>query len=442
MSAPGRDGRLAQRLRHDPRRVVVIDDDPTGTQTVSDVDVILTPDPRAYEAFFAGPSRATYVLSNTRALDRNAATRCVKDITEGVRAAAAAADETVAIVLRGDSTLRGHVFAEMDVVGSVDAVGFLVPAFPEGGRTTADGIHWLETASGARIPVSDTEFARDPAFGFKSRTLDGWVAEVGHGRATIVVPLSDIRSTGPRAVREALLAAPARSVVIPEADSRKDLETAVIGLLDAESAGREIVVRSASTFAALRAGLDARSIRAVKIPEPGRVLIVCGSHTAASTEQLQRLAQTTGVDPTELPLGSSTFRPREFASVIGGVTHRLASDLGRHGFAILSTPRTQADDHDSMASGARIMDMVVEATGSVVPSCDGLIAKGGITSAEVVRRALGSSVAHVTGQLAPGVALWDVETRAGRRMPCAIVPGNVGGPETLLDVARMFGVGR
>lgn len=88
------------------------------------------------------------------------------------------------------------------------------------------------------------------------------------------------------------------------------------------------------------------------------------------------------------------------------------------------------------------MDMVVEATGSVVPSCDGLIAKGGITSAEVVRRALGSSVAHVTGQLAPGVALWDVETRAGRRMPCAIVPGNVGGPETLLDVARMFGVGR
>ncbi|MEO8463244.1 MAG: nucleotide-binding domain containing protein, partial [Chloroflexota bacterium] len=235
--------------------------------------------------------------------------------------------------------------------------------------------------------------------------------------------------------------APARSVVIPEAETRADLEVAALGLVEAERAGREVVVRSASTFAAIRAGLIGRQIGDVAVPKPGRVLAVCGSQTRASTDQLRRLAEATGTEPIELsPDWSSPGSPVSERR-IEKAGHRLASDLERRGFAILATSRTRAQDTGNLTLGERVMTMLIATVAGVGAMCDGLIAKGGITSAEVARRAMGATVARVGGQLAPGVALWELPLAAGRRVPLAVVPGNVGGPMLLVDVARQFGVG-
>ena len=421
---------------------MIIDDDPTGTQTVSGVDVILAPEAQAYDRFFASSARATYVLSNTRALDEDAAIRHVREIELGVRAAAARMGESVAFVLRGDSTLRGHVFAEADAIGGADSVVFFVPAFPEGGRTTVDRVQWLEIGGSRKVPVSETEFAHDLVFGYRSRTLDAWVAEVGGGRFATIVPLATVRTTGHAAIRDALITAPSRSVVIPEAETQADLVVAARGLAEAEQAGRDVVVRSASTFAAIRAGLVGRKIRNVAVPAPGRVLAVCGSYTAASTDQLQHLAQETGTEPVELSPEWSSPGSLPSARQIDRAGKRLASDLARHGFAIVSTGRTRADDAGDPALGARVMAMLVGSVAGVGAMCDGLIAKGGITSAHVARHAMGATVARVGGQVAPGVALWELPLGAGRHVPLAVVPGNVGGPRLLADVARQFGVGR
>src|SRR5579875_1561803 len=107
-----------QRLLQDRRRVVILDDDPTGTQTVADVEVILHPSLDAYRQFFAGPDRAIYVLTNSRSLNREGATGLVARIRDEVRLAAREARAGVAFLLRGDSTLRGHVFAEIDVLAA------------------------------------------------------------------------------------------------------------------------------------------------------------------------------------------------------------------------------------------------------------------------------------------------------------------------------------
>ncbi|MDQ3403385.1 MAG: four-carbon acid sugar kinase family protein, partial [Actinomycetota bacterium] len=136
----------------DDRRVLVIDDDPTGTQTVSGLRIALRPGRDMFDEFFAGPERVLFVLSNSRALDRAAAAALVARIAADARAAAGGHD--LDLILRGDSTLRGHVFAETDAVDPTAPVLF-VPAFPPGGRITVDGVHYL-SVDGERVPVGRT----------------------------------------------------------------------------------------------------------------------------------------------------------------------------------------------------------------------------------------------------------------------------------------------
>jgi uncharacterized protein YgbK (DUF1537 family) len=425
-----------QRLLQDQRRVVILDDDPTGTQTVADVEVILHPSLDAYRQFFAGPDRAVYVLTNSRSLNREEATALVARIRDEVRLAAQEAGASVAFLLRGDSTLRGHVFAEIDVLASglENPVSLFVPAFPEGGRATIGGVHYLVTAEG-RVPVAQTEFARDTVFGYRSERLIDWVAEVGEGRRAFSLSLMLLRAEGPAAVTRVLLDAPAGSVVVPDAETREDLEIVACGLLDAEARGRQVVVRTASTFAAIRAGLHSAHIESVDTAARGRVLVVCGSHTAASSRQLDRLIERTRapvIIPTERLLKEGPD------AIVPGLAEAVRGDLERQKFAILATERIRQVQHGDLATGARVMDALTAIVGKVAGDCSAVIAKGGITSAQVATDGLGATQARVRGQLEPGISLWDLTLPDGRSLPYAVIPGNVGNDQTLLHIATQF----
>jgi uncharacterized protein YgbK (DUF1537 family) len=425
-----------QRLLKDNRRVVILDDDPTGTQTVADVEVIMHPSLDAYRQFFAGPDRAVYVLTNSRSLDREAATSLVARIRDEVKIAAQEAGAGVAFLLRGDSTLRGHVFAEIDVLaaGLENPVSLFVPAFPEGGRATIGGVHYLATTEG-RVPVAQTEFARDTVFGYRSERIVDWVAEVGQGRRAISVPLELLRVEGPAAVTRALLDAPAGFVIVPDAVTRADLEIVAYGLLDAEALGRQVVVRTASTFAAIRAGLHSAHIESVDTVAGGRVLVVCGSHTAASSRQLDRLVERT-LAPVIIPTGRLLSDGPDV--IVPALAESVRGNLEREKFAILATERIRQVQHGDLATGARIMDALTAIVGRVADDCAAIIAKGGTTSAQVATDGLGATQARVRGQLEPGISLWDLTLPGGRRMPYAVTPGNVGNDRTLLHIATQF----
>jgi len=416
----GAPGPLDARLSADHRRVVVLDDDPTGTQSVSDVDVILEPSRPHFDAFFASDERSLYVLTNTRALTRAAATAHLRRVVDLIDEAARRAGVAWLAILRGDSTLRGHVFAEADVLGARYAVLLFVPAFPEGGRVTVDGAQLVEIEGRLRN-AADTEFAADPTFGYTSRDLVSWVAEVGDGRQARMVALQAIRDRGSAAIAEALESGPAGSVVIPEAETDDDLRRVALGLLDAEARGATVVIRSASTFAAVRAGLVARRLEAAPGQRPGRILIVCGSYTAASTAQLATLTAR-GWPITEV--GPDT----QVEPLVAVVQARLESD----GLAIVATARSRSDD-GSLRSGATVMDRLTDVVDRLRDVVDAVIAKGGITSASSAI-ALGAQVARVEGQLAPGIALWSLRLGGGRSIPYVVIPGNVGGPDAIADV--------
>lgn len=234
--------------------VIVLDDDPTGTQCAADVAVALDPAPGAVASVFGDHvlgGGALYVLTNTRAVDARAAT----DIVRGVRAAALARHPGTALVLRGDSTLRGHVAAEMAALDLARGVGLLVPAYPAAGRRTVDGVHRLDTSEGP-VNVADTEFARDPVFGFRARDMAAWAAEVGL-RGPVEHVARDDDADAAR-VCEALLAAPDGAVVVPDAATDADIAAIARAYRDARAAGRHVVVRCAAPLAAAIAGTPGR----------------------------------------------------------------------------------------------------------------------------------------------------------------------------------------
>ncbi|MEB3183776.1 MAG: four-carbon acid sugar kinase family protein, partial [Cyanobacteriota bacterium] len=132
-----------------PLKVVVFDDDPTGSQTLHGCPLLLRWDAATLATGLRHPSPFLFLLTNTRALAPAAARQRLREICAQLRPAleqAVAAGEIGRwqVVSRGDSTLRGHFPLEIEEIAAAlgpFAATFLVPAFLEGGRTTVDGVH-------------------------------------------------------------------------------------------------------------------------------------------------------------------------------------------------------------------------------------------------------------------------------------------------------------
>ena len=212
-------------------KTIVLDDDPTGTQSATGVTVLFETDAdllaRALQR-----ADSVYVQTNSRALSEEDAVFLVNKIKADGEAAAQQLDEEVRFVLRGDSTLRGHVFAESAVFFDKDAVMLFVPAFPEGGRTTRGGVHYVRVGD-LDLPAHESEYAQDPVFSFSTWVLRDYVAERS-GRLGIPVPLEKVRAGE---LAHILADAPAGSVVLPDVVNADDV-SAIARAVDDVTAGR------------------------------------------------------------------------------------------------------------------------------------------------------------------------------------------------------------
>lgn len=218
-------------------RLVVLDDDPTGTQTCHDISVLTVWDIPTLITEFKTDSPGFFILTNSRALPPTEAEKLIRTICENVLGAAKSTGSKVDIVLRGDSTLRGHFPLEPDVAetvfGPADAL-VLAPFFFQGGRFTIDDVHYVVEGD-KLVPAGATQFAKDATFGYKSSNLRDYVVEKAPDRFSESqlhsVTIDEIRRGGPEAVCQKLLAAPARGVVIVNAAAESDMHVFVAGLL-------------------------------------------------------------------------------------------------------------------------------------------------------------------------------------------------------------------
>lgn len=415
-------------------KTIILDDDPTGTQSASGVDVLLEWDAELLEEALR-TADAVYLLTNTRAVPEAEAVALLERTRDDALEAGRRLGERLHVVLRGDSTLRGHVFPETAVFASASSVIVFVPAFPEGGRTTVDGMHLVRIGDDT-MPAHETEYAEDPVFPFRSGYLPDYVRDMS-GRESLRFGLGDVRAGAPE-FRAALRGALPGTVLLPDAQTGDDIRAIATAITDAWADGVDVVVRSASPLAAAIAGVESDGLlEGPLLAIPGDTLLVCGSHTAGATLQLE---------PVEAAFGPAvlvrTDDALEDAAGTGGRVAELAQDrLTATGFAAISSERIRDATHNTLQHGERVMAALTTATAALRRSVDLVVSKGGITSAEVARLGLGARRARVLGQVLPGVSVWRIVTPEGEEKLYVVVPGNVGDPSTLVDVLAALGRG-
>jgi uncharacterized protein YgbK (DUF1537 family) len=412
------------------RKVFVIDDDPTGTQAVSDVPVRADWSVEGLRQEFADPSPACFLLANTRAAIESEAVRINTQIGQSL--VTAAQGRAFAVVSRSDSTLRGHFPAEVQAlaasVGLAQAPILLCPYLEAGGRITVGDVHYLQEGE-KRTPVGETEFARDSTFGYRSSDLKAWVNEkAGAGTYSVhSLSLDEIRAG--RAA-EKLAALPAGSVCVLNCETPEDLVALVQGVHRAEQAGARFVFRTAANFAAAYAGVTGKICPpATDSGASNGALVVVGSYVDKSSRQLQVLLDSGRVQPVELPV--EALLTDDSACTRTDFAETISLYLARGVDVCLYTSRRRVEA-GNLTVGEKITRALVEIVQNVEARPRAVIAKGGITSNELAVRALGMKRGWVLGQLLPGVPVWRLDdSPKWPGLHYVVFPGNVGTEDSL-----------
>ena len=454
-----------------PRVLVVLDDDPTGTQSVSDLPVLTQWEVEDFTWALHQGKPAVYVLTNTRSLDPEEAAARNEEIVRNALAAAQKGEETLRLgfVSRSDSTLRGHFPLEPDVIAASVAAGsgeatdgvVMVPAFPDAGRVTIGGVHYMRgTGDDADqlIPVAETEFAKDATFGFTNSEMARYVEEKSQGRyaadSVIVLDLNIIRAgaaTGDaqvsaKAIADAIDSATASTPIVVDIVTENDMRALALGLEEAERRGKKLLYRVGPPFMRARIGQDIRrelsgeEAYAGNTPSEAGGLIVVGSHVGVTTRQLKVLtdqhssASIVEIDVEKL-LGDDA--DNHLDQTVDAVVEAL-----RSGDVIVHTSRLLIKTDDP-AESLRIARTVSAAVVAVVNRTlktfppRFVIAKGGITSSDVAAHGLEIRHAIVRGPMLPGiVSLWEPVDGPAKGIPYIVFAGNVGDDQSLAQVTR------
>jgi uncharacterized protein YgbK (DUF1537 family) len=432
-------------------KLVVLDDDPTGTQTVHSLPVLTTWEPEDLAAEFENDFPCFYILTNTRAFPAAEAIRISAEITGNL--ISAAAGRAFVVLSRGDSTLRGHYPEETDAIGSVLSTHdgeipplLLVPYFEAGGRFTIDDVHYV-AEDDFLIPAAETPFAKDAAFGYHNSNLRSWVEEKTKGkiRAEDVTSISidDLRIAGPDAVKAKILTLKPGSVCIANAASPRDLEVLAWASLQAEKVGARLMYRTAASFVAARLGLASQAMWR-PTPAPNELqggLIIVGSYVPKTTQQLQFLLENNAVQQVEISV-NDLLTPELCKTALHRALDQANAGILAGQDVVVFTSRnliTGRGAEDSLSIGNQVSKALVELLRGIQIKPRFLIAKGGITSSDLATQALGVKRAMVLGQILPGIPVWELgDESLFPGLPYVIFPGNVGGADALSQAVTLF----
>ena len=107
---------LEKEIKKNNKTFVVLDDDPTGVQTVHDVPVYTNWEKETLRQAFAEKNNLFFILTNSRGFTEEQTTKAHKEIADVVDEAAKEAGVEYVFVSRSDSTLRGHYPLETEIL--------------------------------------------------------------------------------------------------------------------------------------------------------------------------------------------------------------------------------------------------------------------------------------------------------------------------------------
>ena len=398
-------------------KMVVLDDDPTGIQTVHGCQLITDWNDESVSQAFSDEEPFFYILTNTRAMTRQEAADVTRQAMEAVVRVNRQYGYRLIIVSRSDSCLRGHFPLETDVMRQVLSEADMkvwpkvpfCPAFIEAGRYTIDGVHYMKDGD-RLVPVSETEFARDNVFAYHTSVLLDYIKEKG---------------------------ANPEDYEIVNAQTYDEIAAYVAQLENAiADFDGAVVVRSSSSFPRAMSGISDKGLldRSMLKKQDGVGCFVVGSHVQKTTRQLQQLLSAEGTKGVEVDVKRILEDPESLMQDILTMLSKTAAE-GLTPVVYTSRQEVRLENADQRQHlGQRVSDFLVEIVHRLPFTPTYLVGKGGITSHDILTKGLGIKSARVLGQVINSVPC--VMTRD---FPYIIFPGNVGCDESLKEVYQKLG---
>jgi uncharacterized protein YgbK (DUF1537 family) len=452
------DALLEKEIAANNKKIVVLDDDPTGVQTVHDISVYTNWEKESIRQGFAEKNNLFYVLTNSRGFTVEQTTKAHNEIAAVVDEVAKETGREYIFISRSDSTLRGHYPLEPQILkdnyekhtGKTIDGEILCPFFKEGGRFTIDNVHYVKYGD-ELVPANETEFAKDKTFGYQAATMPEYVEEKTKGayKASDVtcISLEDIHNADIDKIEAQLMAVKDFNKIVVNAVDYVDVKVFCVAMYRAMAKGKVFMFRTAAAIVKVMGGVTDQALldrkqMVVKETSNGGIVVV-GSHTDKTTRQVECLKELKDIEFIELDAtlvkDDAAFEAevkrcldKEEACIRAGKTVCCYTTRA------LITADT-GDKEDELRLSVKISDAVQSLVGSLTVTPSFVIAKGGITSSDVGTKALAVRKANVLGQIKPGIPVWQTgEESKFPLTPYVIFPGNVGEAETLKEAVEVL----
>jgi len=426
--------------------IVVLDDDPTGTQTVNDVPVLTSWEVSVLEREFQNDTPLFFILTNSRSLNESDTTVLHRDLAKNLKLASVNTGKRFFVVSRSDSTLRGHYPLEPKVLGEelFDApfLTILIPSFFEGGRYTIDNVHYVEEED-QLIPAAETPFAKDNAFGYTNSNLYDWSCEKDPKLTKDEIfdlSIDELREGKPEDVAQKIISHRDKKVLIVNACDYQDLKHFTLALRIAiQAAPFNFIFRTAASIIPMLGNVNRKPVLpGDQISESGKAgLIVVGSYVPKTTHQLNELLEHSGITGVEISV--SKLLDQDAAE---NELNRLSQQISQHlteGKNVVAYTSRKLKSGKGKNENISIINTISSGVVRIVKNLSErpgyLIAKGGITSSDIATKSLGIKRATIMGQALPGVPVWKSgEESKFSGLPYVIFPGNVGNKNALLEL--------
>lgn len=450
------DEMLKKELLDFNRKIIVLDDDPTGVQTIHGISVYTDWSMESIERGFLEENSMFFLLTNSRGFTAAETKQVHEEIAANITEVAKKHNQEFLIISRGDSTLRGHYPLETQVlqetIESSSAIKFdgevLLPFFKEGGRFTIDNIHYVQYDA-YLIPSGETEFAKDRTFGYTKSHLGEWIEEKSNGafkaEQTTYISLESIRALDIETITNQLLEVKDFNKVVVNAVDYVDVKIVAIALIRAMKLGKNFIYRSAAALTKVMGGVSDRGLltRAELIQEESNSggLIIVGSHVKKTTEQLEELKKCSFIEFIEFNC-HLVLQPEKFIAEVDRVIETCERLIRSGKTVAVYTKRERLDlgegkQEEELKLSVKISDAVTSIVQRLQVRPNYVVAKGGITSSDIGTKGLGVQKATVAGQIKPGIPVWVTGNES--KFPgiaYIIFPGNVGTKTTLKEVVE------
>ena len=452
------DGLLKKEIEANNKKIVVLDDDPTGVQTVHDISVYTNWDKDSIRQGFEEENNLFYVLTNSRGFTEEQTTKAHHEIAEVVDEVARETGKEYIFISRSDSTLRGHYPLETQLLkadyekntGKTIDGEIMCPFFKEGGRFTIDNVHYVKYGE-ELVPANETEFAKDKTFGYTAYTMPEYIEEKTKGEYQAAdvtcISLEDIHNMDIDKIEAQLMEVTGFNKVIVNAVDYADVKVFCTALYRAMAKGKVFMFRTAAAIVKVMGAVTdqpllTREQMVVKETTNGGIVVV-GSHTEKTTKQVECLKELKDIEFIELD-ATLVKDDDAFEAEVSRCLAREEECIRAGKTVCCYTTRAlitadTGDKEDELRLSVKISDAVQSLVGrlSITPSF--VIAKGGITSSDVGTKALEVKKANVLGQIKPGIPVWQTgEESKFPLTPYVIFPGNVGEISTLKEAVEVL----